>query len=419
MVDDSRMDEELLRLYGTEALADQKLRWIRLIELFHYRFGTAEVRCFRAPGRTEIGGNHTDHNRGKVLAAAVNLDTIAVALRTDDDTITMHSEGYGRPIVVALNELSPVAAERGRTEALVRGVAARFRQLGFNAGGFRVCVTSDVSVGSGLSSSASFEMLVATILNSLYNAGAVDELLMAHIAHYAENLYFGKPCGLMDQIACAVGGIVKIDFDDPGKPKIEKLVFRYDAYGFRLLVVDTGGNHADLTEEYASIPREMKAVAAHFGKEVCRQISKADVLNNIAELRTRVGDRAVLRALHFFEENERVDLEAAALLSGDLPEFLKQVRESGTSSHKWLQNCVAFPAAAQQAIPLALALAERYLRASGGACRVHGGGFAGTIQVFLPSPAIADFRAVMEAAFGAGCVKVLHISPYGSEEVML
>jgi galactokinase len=419
MIEDARWNAALAELYGlnSQVLAAQNRRWRRLIGKFHDRFGAAEVRCFSAPGRTEIGGNHTDHNGGKVLAAAVDLDSIAAAVRTADDVIAIYSEGYDLPFVVSLKELAPLDAERGTTSALMRGIAARFRQLGLATGGFHACIASDVPVGSGLSSSASIEVLIATILNALYNAGAVAPPQVAMIGQYAENVFFGKPCGLMDQIASAVGGIVKIDFRDPGAPAIEKLDFSLEARGFSLLVVDTGGNHADLTEEYASIPREMKAVAAQFGEEVCRPISESDVLGKLAELRRRAGDRAVLRALHFLGENERVDSEVAALRAGNLPDFLRLVRESGDSSYKWLQNCVAAQAGAQQGIPIALALAEKFLHKSGGACRVHGGGFAGTIQVFLPSLAISEFCILMESAFGAGCVKVLSIRPHGSREI--
>jgi len=420
MADASRWDAALARLYGSEdgVPAGQKRRWARLFEECRQRFGAAEVRLFSAPGRTEIGGNHTDHNWGKVLAAAIDLDSIAVAWPTADDTITICSEGYDRPFVVPLNVLSAVASERGTTAALIRGIASRFRQLGYAAGGFRACIASDVPVGSGLSSSASIEVLIATILNSFYNAGAVSAAQMAIVGQYAENVFFGKPCGLMDQITCAVGGIVKIDFRSPVTPEIEKLACDFVASGFSLVVVDSGGNHADLTEDYAAIPREMKAVAAQFGKEVCRQISEEEVLGKLAELRSKTGDRAILRALHYLQENRRVDLEVAALRGGDMREFLRLVQESGDSSYKWLQNCVAAHPDAQQGIPLALALAEKFIRESGGACRVHGGGFAGTIQGFLPSAALDDFRSMMEAVFGPGCVKVLRVRSEGSREVM-
>ncbi|MBZ5496902.1 MAG: galactokinase [Acidobacteriia bacterium] len=409
----------LAQIYAADGmtLARQTDRWGRLLGQFRRRFGESDVHLFSAPGRTEICGNHTDHNHGMVLAAGVDLDSIAVAAPSSDETITVCSEGYGRPFVVALEDLSVVAAERGTTTALIRGIASRFRELGYAAGGFRACLASDVPVGSGLSSSASVEVLIATILNALHNGTQVDAEQIALIGQFAENEYFGKPCGLMDQITCAVGGIVKIDFNDPGAPVVEKIAFDFAASGYSLLVVDTGGSHADLTEDYASIPREMKWVAARFGREVCRQISEQELLNNLAGLRAGVGDRAILRALHFLKENQRVDLQVAALRNKDMQGFLELIEESGNSSYRWLQNCVSARAGTEQGIPLALALAEGFVRRCGGACRVHGGGFAGTIQVFIPCACADEFRTLMESAFGSGCVKILRVRPQGALEL--
>jgi galactokinase len=400
-----------------------KQRWQKLAGEFELRFGDGRlrsgrgaVRLFSTPGRTEIGGNHTDHNWGKVLAAGVNLDSIAIAAPENGETVTVYSEGYDQPFVVALDNLSVMPDEQGTTSALIRGIAARYRQLGYAAGGFRACITSDVPVGSGLSSSASVEVLIATVLNALYNGGRMEASRMAIIGQYAENVYFGKPCGLMDQIACAVGGIVKIDFEIPDAPRIERVDFDFSASGYSL-VVETGGSHADLTEDYASIPREMKAVAAQFGKKVCRQITAEQVLGRVDGLRARVGDRAILRALHYLDENNRVDLEVAALRDHDMRAFLQLVRESGESSYQMLQNCISPHSGAEQGIPLALALAGRFIRRSGGACRVHGGGFAGTIQAFVPDTEVDAFRAVMEPVFGAGSVKLLRIRPGGTTEI--
>jgi galactokinase len=272
-------------------------------------------------------------------------------------------------------------------------------------------------VGSGLSSSASIEILIATILNALRNGGRIEAKQIALIGQYAENVYFGKPSGLMDQIVCATGGIVRIDFNEPGCPLVEKIDFDFAAAGYSLLVVDTGGSHADLTEEYASIPREMKSVAAQFGRQVCRQISEQEVLSRLAELRASVGDRAVLRALHFLHENQRVDLQAEALRKRDMGGFLRLVRESGSSSFRWLQNCATPRAAKEQGIPLALALAEEFIGRHEGACRVHGGGFAGTILAFLPRARVGEFRSLMESVFGLGCVRVLRVRPQGSMEI--
>jgi galactokinase len=404
---------------GRSTLARQAQRWQGLVEEHRRRFGDSEVHLFSTPGRTEIGGNHTDHNHGKVLAAAIDLDSIAAAAPSPEEPITVFSSGYSQPFVVALDDLAAVPAERGTTAALIRGIASRFRELGYAIGGFRACVASDVPVGSGLSSSASIEMLIATILNAFYNGGRIDAKQIAIIGQYAENEYFGKPSGLMDQIACATGGIVSIDFNDPNSPLVEKIDFDFAAAGYSLLVVDTGGSHADLTEEYASIPREMKAVARQFGRQVCRQISEQELLSRLTELRSSVGDRAILRALHFLHENRRVDLQAEALRKGDMQGFLRFVRESGSSSFRWLQNCSMPRAVKEQGIPLALALAEEFIGGDEGACRVHGGGFAGTILVFLLRARVEEFRSLMESVFGSGCVKVLRVRAQGSMEILL
>lgn len=407
------------QLYGSDAatLSRQSRRWERLTEEHVRRFGAAGLRWFSAPGRTEIGGNHTDHNHGKVLAAAVDLDSIGAAAASADGVITVFSDGYASPFVVACDKLDPVPAEQGTTTALIRGIASRFRQLGYAVGGFRACITSDVPVGSGLSSSASIEVLLAAIINMLYNGGRVDAAQLAMIGQYAENEYFGKPCGLMDQIASAVGGVVKIDFADPESPRIEKIVFDFAAAGYSLLVVDTGGSHADLTADYAAIPHEMKLVAAMFGKKFCREISERDLFSNIAGLRAGPGDRAILRALHFLQENHRVDLQVEALRNADIPGFLRLIDESGASSYRWLQNCISTRGGKEQGIPLALALAEGFVRKWGGACRVHGGGFAGTILVFVPNESVGAFRELMAPAFGAGCIKQLRVRSHGSMEI--
>jgi len=408
-------------LYGSDPgiLSRQTRRWDTLLEKFHSKFGTADRRIFSTPGRTEIGGNHTDHNHGKVLAASINLDSIAAAAKSPEEKIVVHSEGYTEPFCVNLDDLAPASAERGTTTALVRGIAARFQQLGYRIGGFNACVTSDVLVGSGLSSSASVEVLIATIMNALYNDGRIDPQTIALIGQYSENAYFGKPCGLMDQTACATGGMIKIDFKDPLTPRVERFDFDFAGAGYSMLVVDTGGHHADLTEEYASIPREMKSVAAQFGKEWCRDISREDILKNVRRLRTAVGDRAVSRALHFIDENERVDNEAAALRKGDVETFLRLVTESGRSSYQLLQNCYAAGNASEQGVALGLALTEQFLRKTGpGAYRVHGGGFAGTILAFLPHESAGKYIAFMESAFTAGCVKQLTIRSIGTTCLM-
>ena len=407
------------QLYGSDAttLARQAGRRARLAEEHRRRFGAADLRWFSTPGRTEIGGNHTDHNHGKVLAAAVDLDSIGVASTSPDGIITVYSDGYAAPFVVACDNLAVVPAERGTTAALIRGIASRFRQLGYAVGGFCACIAGDVPVGSGLSSSASIEVLLATILNELYNGGCLDAVQIAIVGQYAENVYFGKPSGLMDQIACAVGGVVKIDFENPKAPRVEKINFDFAAAGYSLLVVDTGGSHADLTGEYASIPREMKMVASAFGREVCREISERDLFSHLAELRAGVGDRAILRALHFLQENQRVDLQVEALRRQDMAAFLRLVEESGSSSFRWLQNCINTREEREQGIPLALALTEGFVRRCGGACRVHGGGFAGTILVFVPIANVDEYQELMESAFASGCVKILSVRSNGTLEI--
>ncbi len=406
-------------LYGSQGTihAEQVRRWERLVEAYRLRFGESGLRLFSAPGRVEICGNHTDHNGGKVLAAAVNLDSIAVACASSDGRITVDAQNYSRPFVVELADLAPVPQERGSTAALIRGIARGFREEGYSVGGFCACFASDVPVGSGLSSSASIEMLVGTILNSLYNGGTMDAHKLAVIGQYAENEYFGKPCGLMDQLAIATGGIVSIDFVDPQSPSVETIDFDFTAAGYSILVIDTGGSHADLTVEYAAIPLEMKSVAEQFGHMACREITEEGLLGRISELRDSVGDRAVLRALHFLEENRRVDFQVEALRRHDMPAFLRLVEESGQSSFCLLQNCCTGRDSREQGIPLALALSGRCVRTWGGACRVHGGGFAGTVLVFLPIAHGTGFQSLMESVFGAGCVKCLHVRRWGAIEL--
>lgn len=418
---DIRTHEALFRqLYGTvpAILEKQYRRYNRLAKQHNDEFGDGERHCFSVPGRTEIGGNHTDHNHGRVLAASVSLDAIAVAARNDDHRVVLHSEGYGAPFSIDLTRLEVVAAERETTAALIRGIAARFKQLGYQIGGFNACMSSAVLPGSGLSSSAAVEVLIGTIFNVLFNNSSISPETVAAIGQYAENQYFGKPCGLMDQMACAVGGIIHIDFKDPQKPLVEKVAFDFASRHYRLLVVNSGGSHADLTADYAAIPAEMKAVARALGKAVCRDITPQELLGNMAPLRQRVGDRALLRALHFLGDNERVTAQVNALKAGDFSRFLQLVRESGNSSFKWLQNIYAGHDGHEQGVALALALSEQYIAAIGeGACRVHGGGFAGTIQVYLPESAVPGYVKQIEAVFGPGAAMVLNIRPLGAVHI--
>jgi galactokinase len=362
-----------------------------------------------APGRVEVGGNHTDHNHGRVLAAAIDLDAIAAAAPMDDGLIVLTSEGYEHSVTVRCDEIAVKKEELGTTQALVRGIVARFNEKGYRTGGFRAHITSQVAPGSGLSSSAAVEVLVGTILNGLYNEGAVRPEELAAIGQYAENVYFGKPCGLMDQTASAVGGIVTIDFRDPAKPEIHQLRRSFGEFGLQVLVIHTGGSHADLTPEYAAVPSEMKDVARSLGGRVCRDIpDERALVAALPGLRATVGDRAVLRAIHFLRETARVEEQVRALEAGDIAGFLAGVIASGRSSALWLQNCYPTRTPAEQGIMLALALTEQYPGvAQRGGWRVHGGGFAGTMLAILPGDLVPGYRAAMEAVFGSGSVAVL------------
>ena len=382
---------------------------------FTAAFGGVPQHYFSAPGRTEIAGNHTDHQRGRVLAAAVNLDTVAAVRLNETNTIRILSKGY--PLCrVCLEELSPVESEINTTAALIRGVAARFAQLGCTLRGFDAYCESTVLPGSGLSSSAAYEVLIGTILNHLFFDCKATAPEVAMIGQYAENVFFGKPCGLMDQTASAVGGLVTIDFADAVKPQIRSVDFNFSTCGHALCIIDTRASHADLTDEYAAIPKEMKATAGYFGKEVLTEVEEADFFAAIPALRQQFGDRAVLRGVHEFQENRRVTQQVDALESGDFAEFLRLVKESGLSSWLYLQNVIPAGSIAHQDVAVALALCEKYL-AGRGAYRVHGGGFAGTVQAFVPMDLLDAFRTGMDAALGQGACHVLSIRPQGGVEM--
>jgi galactokinase len=416
-LDNPKTRDLFARLYGKDekTLQDQVTRYRRVQNEFRILFPDGDIQWFSTPGRSELSGNHTDHNAGRVLATSVDLDTIAAVVQTDDSRIRVHSEGFSSLFTVDICDLGVKPAEKGTTAALIRGIAARFKELGYNVGGFNAYISSNVPVGSGLSSSASIEVLLGTVLNTLYNKGSVKPETIAMIGQYSENVFFGKPCGLMDQMACAVGGIITIDFKSAEKPVVKKIDFDFSKQKYRLIVVDTGGNHADLTEDYASIPTEMKSVAAFFGKKVCRDITYENICSSVKELRPTVGDRAILRALHFLEENNRVGLQVAALQKGDFTGFLNLVTESGNSSFKWLQNCYTTKNPSEQGLSLALAFTRKYLdQIQQGACRVHGGGFAGTIQVFLPEKDLKGYTNLMSSVFSGKSVRVLMIRPFGS-----
>ena len=411
-------DKVFETLYGNKPgeMEKQKARYRRALEAFNEIFpGRENVELFSAPGRTEVGGNHTDHNAGRVLAAAVNLDAIGIVSKNDTGIIMVQSEGHPKDIVDT-RELEAVEGERYSSAALIRGICARMKELGYEIGGFDAYTASNVPKGSGLSSSAAFEVLIVTILNHLYNNGAVNEILSAQIAQYAENNYFGKPCGLMDQTACAVGGFVTIDFKDTGNPLVKKIGFDFASSGFSLVIVDTGGNHADLNDDYAAVQHEMKETARALGGKVLREFSEEKVLDNIAFLRTKVNDRAILRALHFYRDDRRVVEQAAALERNDFDGFLKLVVESGCSSWMLCQNCYSSKNIEEQGISLALAAAESILKGRG-AWRVHGGGFAGTIQAFVPNGLLEAFIERMSSIFGRKSCCELLIRPVGTTKV--
>ncbi len=365
---------------------------------------------FSAPGRTELSGNHTDHQLGRVLAGAVSLDTVAAVDLNGEKRIRVLSEGY--PLCeIDLEDLDPRPEELGSTAALIRGIAAGIAARGAAPLGFDACVSSRVLSGSGLSSSAAFEVLIGTVLNSLCGCG-MSALEIAQLGQWAENVYFGKPCGLMDQTASSVGGIVTIDFADEAAPKVEHLDFDFSACGHALCIIDSGADHADLTDEYAAIPAELAGICALFGKKHLRQVDEAEFYRRLPECRQAAGDRAVLRAIHVFEENRRVERQVEALKAGDFDRFLRLVTESGRSSWLYLQNVIPTGSTRHQELAVALALAEKLLGGRG-ACRVHGGGFAGTIQAFVPDDMLEDFRAGMEAVLGEGSCRVLSIRPEG------
>jgi galactokinase len=386
----------LAQMYGQQQLEQQTVRYTKLNESFEQYFGVQEdSKLFSAAGRSEIGGNHTDHNHGKVLAGSITLDTIAVAAPTTDSVITFYSEGYDQKYVIDLTDLAPKTEDDGTT-ALIRGMAAGFGEFGYKAGGFQAYISSNVFSASGLSSSASFEMLICTILNHFYNDGSLDVVVMSKIGQFAENNYWNKPSGLLDQMACAYGGLIAIDFENPADPVIEPVQWDFQQNGYSLVIVNTGGNHADLTEDYAAVPYEMRAVAKALGSEYVREITVEAIYANLKQVREAAGDRAVLRALHFLEENNRVDGQVHALREERFADFLKLITASGNSSWKWLQNVYQSGSVKEQEIGIALALTENYLQKLGdGACRIHGGGFAGVILAIIPNEKVEEYMSWM------------------------
>ncbi len=413
------LNEKFTVLYGKENVESAKKRYMKAIGEFVALYGCdRDLSLFSVAGRSELSGNHTDHNRGCVVAASISLDIIAVASATDDGMVRVKSEGFDEDVVNINEYTSPVEAKFGSSESIIAGVCAGLSANGHKTGGFVAHTTSSVLKGSGLSSSAAFEDMIGTIESHLYNDGKIDNVEIAKLSQWAENNFFGKPCGLMDQVACAVGGIVAIDFADTRNPIITPIDFDMTAAGYNLCIVNTGGNHADLTDDYASIPAEMKAVAAHFGKDVLRETDEEAVIAAIPTLREKVGDRAIMRALHFFEENRRVARQKAALESGDLDAFFENVKASGRSSFCYLQNVYTTKNLTEQGLSLALCLAERILGDKRAAWRVHGGGFAGTIQAFVPTETVPEYKATMDAFFGEGACIVLGIRPIGATKII-
>ncbi len=415
----TKTKELFIALYGNNPaeLERQISRYENLAKLFFDHFGEKEVTLFSSPGRTEIGGNHTDHNLGKVLTGSINLDAACVASKNNENKVRIYDLKYNEDFTIDINALERDPSDRG-SYALVKGLLKGFSELGGKIGGFDACISSEVIAAAGVSSSACFEMLICAILNSFYNNNAVDKVIHARAGQYAENNYWDKASGLLDQTACAFGGMVTIDFETPTAPKVEKLSFDFSKQGYDLLIVNTGGSHANLSPEYSSIPNEMKQVAAFFGKQHCREITKEMIFENLPKLREATGDRAILRALHFLAENERVDAQVAALKNDDFATFLTKITESGNSSWKWLQNCYVNEVPNEQGITLMLSLTELFLtNHEGGACRVHGGGFAGVIAVWLPSHLTEEYTRYIEGIVNEKVVYKMFIRPYGAIDI--
>ena len=420
-IKEEKLNNKLLDIYlDSSKIQYQKERYSNAVKKYKELYEnnadySDEVIIVSAPGRTEVCGNHTDHQHGEVLAASINDDAIAVV--GISDSVNIMSEGYPM-ISFSLDDISKQSDKEGSTLALIKGVLAGCRDRGFKIGGFNAYITSDVLGGSGLSSSAAFETVIGNILSYLYNDGGIDAVTIAKIGQYAENYYFGKPCGLMDQMACSVGGLCHIDFANPEEPVIEKIQVDLDEYGYALCITDTKGSHADLTPDYAAVPSEMKSIAAFFEKDVLHELTEEDVIKNITALREKNGDRAVLRALHFFEENLRVRQEAASLKEHKFNIFLENVSKSGNSSYKYLQNVYTNHDISHQNVSIALCISEMVLGDNGGVARVHGGGFAGTIQAFVKQDFIDTYKTAMDNVFGEGACAVLKIRKYGGIKVM-
>ena len=417
-LDSDALKERFNEIYVDPALYEkQRSRYTDTVKLFIKNFGQeGDVSIFSAPGRSEIAGNHTDHQHGEVLAASINRDAIAIARKNNDNLVRLISDGSGM-ITIDITDLSAKKEEEGTTEGIIRGMLFAVNDNGFVPGGFDAYVTSQVLIGAGLSSSAAFETLIGVIESYLYNDGSISATEIAIMGQYAENVFFGKPCGLMDQMACSVGSLVHIDFKDPKVPETEQVKYDFAKKGYRLCITDTKGSHADLTPDYAAVPAEMKAAAAYFGKEVLREVSETEFVKAIPAIREKCGDRAVLRGLHFYNENKRVQQDVAALKSDDINAFLKGVQASGDSSFKYLQNVYTNHDVQHQNVSVALAISESVLKGRG-ACRVHGGGFAGTIQAWVPEELCSAYKEALDAVFGDGSCEILAIRPVGGTRIV-
>ena len=414
MLESEKSRKLMAALYGETAVEANIERYQNLVKSFQKKFAEEDITLFSSPGRTEISGNHTDHNHGKVLAGSINLDCVGVAAKNNSSKVHIISETFNQSFIIDLNDLSPSDKKAGTID-LVKGLLQGFKESGYEVGGFNAYITSNVISAAGVSSSASFEMLLCSILNTFFNEGRMDTVAYAHIGKYSENVYWDKASGLLDQMACAVGGLIPIDFMEPASPVVEKIDFDFSSQNHSLIIVNTGKGHADLSADYSSVPIEMKKVAEFFGKEVCAQITEEEVIEHLAEVRAYAGDRSVLRALHFFEENKRVEAEVKALKEGRFTDFLMNITASGNSSWKWLQNCFTNSAYQEQGITVALALTELFIaEKQRGACRVHGGGFAGVIMAMLPNDLVDEYVAYIEKALGEGNAYRMSIRPYGA-----
>ena len=419
-IKEGKLDEKLKDIYvDGNKLAYQRDRYVESLSEYAKIFANgncdAEVSIYSAPGRSEIGGNHTDHQHGNVLAASINDDALAIVGNKNSDKVRVLSRGYDM-ITIDMDKLEKDDSEEGTTVAIIKGVIYGIKQAGYEIGGFDAYITSDVLSGSGLSSSAAFETIIGTIISGMYNEMKIDAVEIAKLGQYAENVYFGKPCGLMDQMACSVGSLCQIDFKDPENPVIDRVEFDLAAQGYSLCITDTKGSHADLTPDYAAVPFEMKQAAACFGKEVLRDVSKEELMSGINKIRKECGDRAALRALHFVAEDERAVLEAKALKEGDFDEFLKLFKASGDSSFKYLQNVYTNHDVMHQNVSVGLCVSEAVLGNSGVA-RVHGGGFAGTMQAFVKNEKVEEYKKAMDELYGEGSCNVLMIRKYGGIKV--